>query len=96
MFNKLIASILPYFPKKFIWIFSRAYISGEKMSDAIRASKELNDQGMMVTLDVLGEFIESLDEAEANKQEYLDLIDETERQGTVSYTHLTLPTNREV
>lgn len=51
------------------------------MSDAMRASKELNDQGMMVTLDVLGEFIESLDEAEENKQEYLDLIGETERQG---------------
>jgi proline dehydrogenase len=81
MFNRLIAAILPYFPKKFIWIFSRAYISGEKMSDAMRASKELNDQGMMVTLDVLGEFITSLDEAEENKQEYLDLIDETERQG---------------
>jgi proline dehydrogenase len=81
MFNRFIAAILPYFPKKFIWIFSRAYISGEKMSDAMRVSKELNEEGMMVTLDVLGEFIESLDEAEANKQEYLDLIDETERQG---------------
>jgi proline dehydrogenase len=81
MFNKLIASILPYFPKKFIWIFSRAYISGEKMSDAMKASKELNSQGMVVTLDVLGEFIKTLDEAEENKQEYLDLIEETERNG---------------
>lgn len=81
MFNKFIASILPYFPKKFIWIFSRAYISGVKMEDAMRVSKELNRQGMKVTLDVLGEFIKSLDEAEANKKEYLDLIEETERQG---------------
>lgn len=81
MFNKFIASILPYFPKKFIWIFSRAYISGVKMEDAMRVSKELNRQGMKVTLDVLGEFIKSLDEAEANKQEYLDLIEETQRQG---------------
>ncbi|MCJ7820725.1 MAG: proline dehydrogenase family protein [Bacteroidales bacterium] len=81
MFNKLIASILPYFPKKFIWIFSRAYISGEKMSDAMKASKELNSQGMVVTLDVLGEFIKTLDEAEENKQEYLNLIEETERNG---------------
>ncbi|MCA1741749.1 MAG: proline dehydrogenase family protein [Bacteroidales bacterium] len=81
MFNKFIASILPYFPKKFVWIFSRAYISGVKMEDAMRASKELNQQGMRVTLDVLGEFIKSLDEAEVNKQEYLDLIEETEKQG---------------
>ncbi len=81
MFNKFIASILPYFPKKFVWIFSRAYISGVKMEDAMRVSKELNQQGMRVTLDVLGEFIKSLEEAEVNKQEYLDLIEETQKQG---------------
>ena len=81
MFNKFIASILPYFPKKFIWIFSRAYISGVTMADAMRVSRELNALGIKVTLDVLGEFITSLDEAEANKQEYLDLIDETHKNG---------------
>ncbi len=81
MFNKFIASILPYFPKKFIWIFSRAYISGVTMADAMRVSRELNAQGIKVTLDVLGEFIKSLDEAEANKQEYLELIEETQKQG---------------
>jgi proline dehydrogenase len=81
MFNKFIASILPYFPKKFVWIFSRAYISGVTMADAMRVSKELNAQGVRVTLDVLGEFIKSLDEAEENKQEYLDLIEETQRNG---------------
>ena len=81
MFNKFIASILPWFPKKFIWIFSRAYISGVTMADAMRVSRELNAQGVRVTLDVLGEFIKSLDEAEANKQEYLDLIDETHKNG---------------
>jgi proline dehydrogenase len=81
MFNKLIASVLPYFPKKFIWIFSRAYISGVTMADAMRVSKELNAQDVRVTLDVLGEFIKSLGEAEENKQEYLDLIEETQRNG---------------
>ncbi len=81
MFNKFIASILPYFPKKFIWIFSRAYISGVTMADAMRVSKDLNSQGVRVTLDVLGEFIKSLEEAEENKQEYLDLIEETQKNG---------------
>ena len=75
MFNKLIAAILPYFPKKFIWIFSRAYISGETIDDAMRVSKELNSKKVKVTLDVLGEFIKTLDEAEENKREYLNLID---------------------
>jgi len=74
MFNRFIAAILPWFPKKFIWIFSRPYIAGETMEDALRVSKELNKKGLKVTLDVLGEFISNLDQAEENKQEYLKLI----------------------
>ncbi len=75
MINKLIAASLPYFPKKFIWLFSKSYISGETIDDAMRVTKELNSKKMKVTLDILGEFITSLDEAEANKKEYLNLID---------------------
>ncbi|TAL72063.1 MAG: proline dehydrogenase [Bacteroidetes bacterium] len=71
------AAILPWFPKKFIWIFSRSYISGETIEDAIRVSKELNSRNIKVTLDVLGEFIKTSEEAEINKIEYLDLIDTT-------------------
>jgi proline dehydrogenase len=81
MLNKLIASLLPILPKKFIWIFSRSYIAGETITDAKRVSNDLNNHGIKVTLDVLGEFITSLDEAEVNKQEYLRLIDETQRSG---------------
>jgi proline dehydrogenase len=77
MFNKFIAAILPYFPKKFIWIFSKPYISGVTIEDAMRVSKELNSKNTKVTLDVLGEFIKTLEEAETNKQEYLDLVDTT-------------------
>ena len=43
--------------------------------------RSLNSKGIKVTLDVLGEFIKSLDEAEENKQEYLDLIEETQKNG---------------
>ena len=81
MINKLIAAALPFFPKKFIWLFSKSYISGETIDDAIRVSKELNAKNIKVTLDVLGEFINSLDEAEANKNEYLNLIEVTGNNG---------------
>jgi len=77
MFNRFLASILPYFPKKIIWIFSRAYISGETIEDAILVSKALNNKKIKVTIDVLGEFIKTLEEAEVNKKEYLDLIDKS-------------------
>jgi proline dehydrogenase len=87
MFNKFIASILPYFPKKFIWIFSKSYISGETIEDAMRVSKEFNAKKIKVTIDILGEFIETLEEAEANKKESLNLIDviiENKIDGNVS------------
>ncbi len=81
MFNKFIASILPYFPKKFIWLFSKSYISGETIDDAMRVSKEINQNKIKVTLDVLGEFIKTLEEAEENKKDYLNLIDVTFKSG---------------
>jgi proline dehydrogenase len=81
MFNKFIAAILPFFPKKFIWIFSRPYISGETIEDAMYVSKDLNSKNIKVTLDVLGEFIKTLNEADANKKEYLDLIDISFKNG---------------
>ncbi len=81
MFNRFIASLLPYLPKKFVWIFSKPYISGVTVEDAMKVSKELNSNNIKVTLDVLGEFIKTLDEAEKNKKEYLDLIDTAFKNG---------------
>ncbi|MBT3801887.1 MAG: proline dehydrogenase [Bacteroidetes bacterium] len=79
MFNKLIAGLLPYMPKSLVWIFSKRYIAGITIEDAIQASKDLNKEGIKVTLDVLGEFIKNLDEAEANKNEYLEIIEIAEK-----------------
>jgi len=78
-FNKLVASILPLMPKNLVWIFSKRYIAGKRIEDAIRHSKNLNNEGMMVTIDLLGEFITRLDEAEQNKNEYLNIIDTFEK-----------------
>lgn len=81
MFNKLIAALLPYMPKKLVWIFSKKYIAGETLAQAIATSKKLNDEGIVVTIDVLGEFIKNLDEAKANKDEYLEVVEQAEKNG---------------
>ena len=75
MINKLIAGMLPHMPKKLVWIFSKKYIAGETIEDAIRVSKELNSQGIKVTIDLLGEFITDLKQAEENRETYLQIID---------------------
>ena len=74
MFNKMIAGMLPYMPKKLVWLFSKEYIAGETIEQAITSAQKLNEEGILTTIDVLGEFIQNLDEAEANKKEYLEVI----------------------
>ncbi|WP_287561894.1 proline dehydrogenase family protein, partial [Desulfobacter sp.] len=81
MLNKIISQALPYFPPKLIWRFSKSYIAGESTRDAINASKALNRENMMVTLDILGEFIETMPQAEKNRDAYLALIRTVEAAG---------------
>ena len=74
MLNKLIANILPHMPKKMVWLFSKRYIAGETIEEGLLASKLLNEKGMEITIDLLGEFIETIDEAKDNKDEYIEII----------------------
>ncbi|HEY5510860.1 MAG TPA: proline dehydrogenase family protein [Prolixibacteraceae bacterium] len=74
MINQLIAGILPYMPKRLVWVFSRKYISGENLSDAMRESVKLNLDGCSVTLDILGEYVSQLSDAEQYKNQYIDVI----------------------
>jgi proline dehydrogenase len=89
--NKMIAGILPYMPKNMVWLFSKRYIAGKTIEDAIQTSRKLNEEGMMVTIDLLGEFITELHQAEANKNEYLHII-ETVQKGNIDGNYSLKPT----
>ena len=79
MLNTIISQALPYFPQKLIWQFSKNYIAGETTGEAINASERLNMENTMVTLDILGEFIENLDQAKENRDKYIQLIKTVEK-----------------
>lgn len=81
MLNTLIAGLLPHLPKRAVWRFSKRYIAGETLDEAMAACRGLNAGGMKTTLDLLGEFIGSLDEAARNKEEYLRIIDRAQAEG---------------
>uniref|UniRef100_UPI0032175FA2 proline dehydrogenase family protein n=1 Tax=uncultured Draconibacterium sp. TaxID=1573823 RepID=UPI0032175FA2 len=68
-------------PKKLIWVFSKRYIAGETIEEGLLASKLLNEKGIEVTIDLLGEFITTLDEAEENKNQYLEIITRFTKEG---------------
>ncbi len=73
--------MLPYMPKKLVWVFSRRYIAGETIEEGLLASKLLNEQNIEVTIDLLGEFIESLEEAEENRDQYFFIIERFTNEG---------------
>jgi proline dehydrogenase len=83
MLNKIIANTLPYMPKKLIWIFSKRYIAGETIEEGLAACRELNAQGIEVTVDLLGEFISTVEQAEENKIKYLEIIERFTNEGIV-------------
>ncbi|MBM3324229.1 MAG: proline dehydrogenase [Calditrichaeota bacterium] len=68
--NRVLVAGIPLVPKPIVGLFSRRYIAGEKLEDAVRVVRELNRDGMMATLDVLGEEVKSRDEARAAAETY--------------------------
>ncbi len=80
MINKLISNILPHMPEKLVWMVSKNYIAGKSVQDVSAACLDLNQNQVMVTIDILGEFIETLDQAKANMDEYVALIHAIQEQ----------------
>jgi proline dehydrogenase len=61
--------------------FARRFIAGESVAEAIDAARQIELQGMMVTLDLLGESVSSSDEAAMATRGYLDAVAVIERAG---------------
>ena len=80
LFNKLIATLLPFVPKSIVREVSARYIAGDSIADAVRTVRNLNSEGAMATVDVLGEFIKNLDEAEENTRYSIQVLEAIERE----------------
>lgn len=74
MINNFLVGAVFHLPKSFIWRFSKKYIAGEKLNDAIKVAKELNEKKISVTIDLLGENIKNLSNANENAKAYLQII----------------------
>ncbi len=81
MINRLIVGLLQYLPKSFVWIFSKRYIAGTELEDAINVTRNLNKNRIKATMDLLGEFQTRAEKVEYYKNEYIRLIEESVRVG---------------
>ncbi len=73
--NKLVVATLPAIPKPVVRQFANRYIAGEEIADAVRVVKQLNSEGIMATLDVLGEDIHLREQAMEARDIILHLLD---------------------
>jgi proline dehydrogenase len=74
-FNNLIVSAVQLMPKSVVGYFSKRYIAGESIDDAIRVTRDLNRQGIYATIDVLGEAVKNREEAVDSKNKALEVLD---------------------
>lgn len=73
-FDKLVVWSLPLVPKPIVGYFSKTYISGPKLQDAVRVIKDLNARGIMATMDLLGEESKDRDKARQAMEEYIRIL----------------------
>ncbi len=73
-FNSLIVSAVQIMPKPVVGFFSKKYIAGETIEDAIDYVKKLNTRGIHATMDVLGESVQNIPEALDAKNKALEVL----------------------
>lgn len=60
---------------------SRRFVAGEQLDEAIAATRTLNEQGLHVTLDHLGENVTDEQEAANTAQGYIEILDRIKASG---------------
>jgi proline dehydrogenase len=80
LLDRALVRLLPAVPKPVVQLFSSRYIAGSTLAEAVSVVHRLNAEGMLATIDVLGEEIAHADEARAIARTYLDVFDAIERE----------------
>jgi proline dehydrogenase len=78
--DRAIANFLPYLPKGLVGRVASRYIAGETVQDAIRVARDLNAKGFRATMDILGEDVHRLDQAQGAALTYRTLLDHLHRE----------------
>lgn len=66
--------MLPFVPKPIVGFFSKHYIAGDNLSDAITLVKDLNKQQMIATIDVLGEEVKEKEHSIKAVEQYQEVL----------------------
>jgi proline dehydrogenase len=75
LFDNLVRYGMPFVPKPIVGKVAKRYVAGEEVSDAVRTIRELNEEGAMATVDVLGEEVRDPAKAQTAVDQYLGLLE---------------------
>jgi len=73
--DQFVVRTLPFVPRGIVARLSRPYIAGAKIEEAIQCVKDLNRNGFRATVDILGEFVTSFEQAIESKEGYMEVLD---------------------
>ena len=90
VFDRLIASSLPFVPKPLVGYFARPYIAGETLDDQARVVRALNDAGFLAATGILGELVDRREEAEGAVADYENALLRIEQDKLDSNVHVKL------
>ena len=80
IFNRLISNSIPFIPKFITYMFAKRYVAGTAKNTAFTAVQKLNEDGYMVTLDILGEHVRDRAVAKDISDRYIDLYYEIHKR----------------
>jgi len=100
-FNNVVAHTLPLVPKSIVGKVSSRYIAGAALDEALAKVKTLNAGGLVATLDVLGELVNTEAEARRAGEEYREVLRAIHAAGvdsnvSVKLTQLGLKVDKEL
>jgi proline dehydrogenase len=81
IFDRAIVRLLPAVPRPVVQKLSQRYIAGPELKDAREAVRNINADGKLATIDVLGEEITTEEEAAAIVRAYQDVFADIQRCG---------------
>lgn len=79
--NKIIVFFMPLVPKFMVRPFARRYVAGESLEEMMGVVRRFHADGVMSTIDLLGEFITKKEQAEETLAEYLEVLKAVEAEG---------------
>jgi proline dehydrogenase len=99
--DRAIANSVPVIPRPVVKKISGRYIAGDTLDEAVKTVRDLNREGCVATIDLLGESTESKADAAGKLKDYKKVVDTLDEHGlkggiSIKLTGLGLTLNEEL